>query len=460
MNSYTPFAAFVFLAASIVAQAETVTAPEVPFLMPDIAVWHAPERNFTITDYGAEAGGTNSCAPAINAAVAAASAAGGGRVVIPDGEWFTGAIHLKSNVELHLADNAKVVFSDDPADYLPAVQTTWEGVEVINYSPLVRAFCCTNVAITGKGTFAPKMDRWRTWFKQTKEHMYYTQCLYNWCTDVTPVAERRALDIHGSNARPHFIQFNRCANITLDGFKIRESPFWTIHLFHSENAVVRNLDVYAHGFNNDGIDIEMTKNVIVEDCKFDQGDDGVVIKSGRNQSAWALNRPTENVVVRNCEIVNGHGLLVVGSEISGGVRNVYMHDCHVSSNVINGFYVKTNERRGGFVENIYMKDCSVKSASRGLVSIETDVLYHWRKYRTREVRLTPFRNFVIENVTCDEADHLLMCYGDARLPVESVTMKNVNCGKTRKERIVCRNANGVTLDGEPIPSSPGPAIRR
>lgn len=103
MNSYTPFAAFVFLAASIVAQAETVTAPEVPFLMPDIAVWHAPERNFTITDYGAEAGGTNSCAPAINAAVAAASAAGGGRVVIPDGEWFTGAIHLKSNVELHLA---------------------------------------------------------------------------------------------------------------------------------------------------------------------------------------------------------------------------------------------------------------------------------------------------------------------------------------------------------------------
>lgn len=131
--------------------------------------------------------------------------------------------------------------------------------------------------------------------------------------------------------RPHLIHFNRCHNILLDGFHINGSPFWTIHLFLCDGGIARNLNVYAHNHNNDGIDLEMTSNVLIEDCKFDQGDDAIVIKSGRNRDAWRIGKPTENVVVRNCTVVKGHCLLGIGSEMSGGVRKILMDHLTTSS---------------------------------------------------------------------------------------------------------------------------------
>lgn len=447
-----------------VVEARFATADEAPFPMPPVPVWRAPDRAFPITDFGAVAGGEVKNTEAFARAIAACAEAGGGRVVVPEGEWLTGPIHLKSNVALMLADGSRVVFTDDPRDYTPAVPTTWEGVELLNYSPLVYACACTNVAIVGTGTLAPRMGLWRKWFQRPPAHKAFTERLYDWCSRVAPLAERDALALQGSNARPHLLQFNRCRNILLDGFRIRESPFWTIHLYHSENAVVRRLDVYAHGHNNDGIDIEMTRNVIVEDCRFDQGDDAVVLKAGRNQDAWALNRPTENVVVRNCTVVDGHVLLGVGSEMSGGVRNVYMHDCRMVGNALNVFYLKTNERRGGFIENIFMKDCSVEAHGRkppeSVVGIETDVMYQWRSLPTHEVKVTRIRNIVAENVHCNRANHLLMLYGDRRNPIDGVTLKNVTCAKTEQEPLVVVNAENVTVDGVPVPSRPGTSPRR
>jgi polygalacturonase len=432
----------------------TVSAPEAPFPMPEIPVWVSTGRDFPLNDFGGD----------FNKAIEAAAAVGGGRVVVPAGEWPTGAISLKSNVELHLEKDAKVVFSDDPKDYLPAVHTSWEGVELLNYSPLVYAYGCTNVAITGGGTFAPKMDLWRKWFARPPEHMAFTAKLYDWCSRVAPLSERDAIKLPGSNARPHLLQFNRCRNVNLDGFRIRESPFWTIHLYHSENAVVRNLDVSAHGHNNDGVDVEMTKNVIVEKCRFDQGDDAVVIKAGRNQDAWALNCPSENIVIRNCVIADGHVLLGIGSELSGGVRNVYMHDCRMSGNVRGVFFVKTNERRGGFVENIYMKDCSVEMSDKytpfSAVGVETDVLYQWRNLPTHEVKVTRIRNIVAENVHAGRVRHLLGIYGDKRDPIDGVTLKNVKCGKVLEEPVVVINAKNVTVDGKEIPSAEGVSPKR
>lgn len=438
-----------------------VTAPEAPFDMPEIRVWEAPDREFSLPVYGGEEGGTVKNTEAFAKAIAACSEAGGGRVVVPPGNWLTGGIRLRSNVELHLAEGARVVFTDDPRDYEPAVPTSWEGVEVMNYQPLVYAYGCTNVAITGKGTLAPKMHHWRTWFQRPPEHMAFTAELYEWCSKVAPMEKRDALAMRGSNARPHLIQFNRCANICLRDFTIREAPFWTIHLYHGENAYLRGLDVFAHGHNNDGVDVEMTKNVIIEDCRFDQGDDAVVIKAGRNQDAWALNRPSENVVVRNCEIVDGHVLLGIGSELSGGVRNVYMHDCRMIGNALNVFYLKTNERRGGVIENIYMKDCKVDAIGKkppdSVVGIETDVMYQWRRLPTYDVKVTKFRNIVAENVRVNRANHLLCVYGDEREPVEGVTLKNVTCGDVKAQRIVVVNARGVTVDGVEIPSAAGKA---
>ena len=448
--------------ASVAAEYRDVDCGETPFPMPKLKEWIPPSATFSIADYGAvkaEGGAKGDVAKTTQAfrdAVAAAVAAGGGRVLVPAGEWPTGPVHLKSDVELHLAEGAVLRFTDDPHAYEPAVPTSWEGVELLNYSPLVYAYGCTNVAITGKGTLAPEMGRWRKWFSRPPEHMAFTAELYRWCSELVPVEERNALAMKGSNARPHLIQFNRSANIVLDGFKIRESPFWTIHLYHSENAVVRNLDVYAHGHNNDGIDVEMTRNVLVERCSFDQGDDAVVVKAGRNQDAWRLARPSENIVVRDCTIVDGHVLLGVGSEMSGGVRNVYMHDCHAKGDVRNIFYMKTNKRRGGFIENIKIKDCSAANARISVVGIETDVLYQWRNLPTYEERVTRIRGITAENLVCEgSADHMLMLYGDPADPIDTVTLRNVRLGKARKERIVCVNANNVTLDGVAVQSRPG-----
>ena len=451
----------VSLAAAAAMGEVVVTAPEAPFEMPEIRVWEAPGRDFAITDFGAVADGKTKNTEAFAKAIAACSEAGGGRVVVPAGEWLTGGVRLKSNVELHLSEGAKVVFTDDPQDYMPAVATSWEGVEVMNDQPLVYAYGCTNVAVTGKGTLAPQMHVWRTWFQRPPAHMAFTAALYEWCSKVAPLAERDALAMPGSNARPHLLQFNRCANIHLADFAIREAPFWTIHLYHSENAYLHGLDVFAHGHNNDGVDVEMTKNVIVENCRFDQGDDAVVIKAGRNQDAWALDRPSENIVVRNCEIVDGHVLLGIGSELSGGVRNVYMHDCRMVGNALNVFYFKTNERRGGVIENIYMKDCEVKAIGKkppnSVVGFETDVMYQWRKLPTYDVKVTKFRNIVAENVRVNCANHVLCIHGDEREPVDGVTLKNVTCDDVKKDRIVVMNARSVTVEGAEIPSKPGKA---
>ena len=325
--------------------------------------------------------------------------------------------------------------------------TSWEGVECLNYSPLVYAYGCTNVAITGKGTFAPKMGFWRKWFGRGKGHMEATRRLYDWCSFLAPLEERDLTKIPESNVRPHLIQFNRCANVKLEGFRIRESPFWTIHLFLCDGVTARDLDVYAHGHNNDGIDIEMTRNVLVENCRFDQGDDAIVIKSGRNQDAWRLATPSENIEVRNCTVVNGHVLLGVGSEMSGGVRNVYMHDCTLESEAFRLFYVKVNERRGGFVENIRMENVKAKNVRWGVMAVDTDVLYQWKDFPTHEVRVTPIRSLVMKNVSVDEAERLVDIRGDARNPVDGVTLENVRLAKARKADRV-ENAKNVTVDGE------------
>ena len=384
-------------------------------------------------------------ANSIQGEIDAVAARGGGRVIVSAGEHFSdGPIRLRSNVELRLEEGARLVFSDDPAKYLPAVPTSWEGVECLNYSPLVYAYGCTNVAITGKGTIAPKMEFWRKWFGREAGHRAATRKLYDWCSFLAPVEERDLTKLPESNVRPHLIQFNRCKDVRLEGFRIRESPFWTIHLYLCDGVVARGLDVYAHGHNNDGIDIEMTKNVLVENCRFDQGDDAIVIKAGRNQDAWRLATPSENIEVRNCTVVNGHVLLGIGSEMSGGVRNVYLHDCVLESEAFRLFYVKTNERRGGFVENIRMENVTAKKVRFGVMDVETDVLYQWRNFPTHEVRVTPIRNLSMKNVTVEEADRLVHILGDKRLPVDGVSLENVRVAKTAKPDRV-ENAVNVTV---------------
>ena len=341
-------ALFAILSGSILSARDriVVTAPEAPFPFEPLEMFVFPNKDFPITKYGAKPGDVKANTAAFAKAMAACNKAGGGRVVVPAGEWLTGPIHFKSNCNLYLGEGAKVVFEDDLSLYYPAVQASWEGAECMNVSPLVYAFECENIAISGPGMLAPKMDFWRTWFARPDSHIQATRQLYAMCSTQVPVEDRH-MEREGVQMRPHLIHFNRCTNIQLDGFKIRESPFWTIHTFMCKDVWAHHLDVYAHGHNNDGIDLEMTQHAIVEDCTFDQGDDAVVIKAGRNQDGWALDMPTQDVVVRRCEVVQGHCLLGIGSEMSGGVRRVYMHDCHSGDQVYRLFYIKTRGKRIG-----------------------------------------------------------------------------------------------------------------
>ena len=414
-----------------------------PFPMQPIKEFIYPDKDFSITNYGAQAGGETDNTKAIAAAIEACNKAGGGRVVVPAGTWFTGPVHFKSNVNLYLEENAVLSFSDNPADYLPAVMTSWEGMECYNYSPLLYAFECENVAITGKGTLQPKMNTWKGWFKRPQPHLNALKELYTKASTDVPVIERQ-MAVGENHLRPHLIHFNRCKNVLLDGFKIRESPFWTIHLYMCDGGIARRLDVKAHGHNNDGIDLEMSRNFLVEDCSFDQGDDAVVIKAGRNRDAWRLNTPCENIVIRNCQILKGHTLLGIGSEISGGIRNVYMHDCTAPNSVMRLFFVKTNHRRGAFIENIYMKNVKAGSAQR-VLEIDTEVLYQWKDLvPTYEERMTRIDGIYMDHVTCDSADAVYELKGCAKLPARNVQIKNVSVGQVKKFGKKVSNVENVT----------------
>lgn len=416
-----------------------------PFHMPLLKVPVFPQRDFVITDFGAQPGGKIDNTDAIRKAIAACHNAGGGRVVIPAGEWLTGPIHFKSNVNLHLAKDAVISFSDNPKDYLPAVQSSWEGHECFNYSPLVYAFQCENVAITGEGKLEPRMEAWTKWFPRPAPHMEALKKLYTMAATGVPVEQRQMAE-GDNNLRPQLIQFNRCRNVLIEDIKIRNSPFWTIHLLLCDTVVVRRIDVYAHGHNNDGIDPEMTRNLLVENCRFDQGDDAMAIKSGSNQDAWRLNTPSENIVMRNCTIIQGHQLVAIGSELSGGVRNVYVHDCRFDARTkpFNLLFIKTNHRRGGFVENITMENVEATSTQFGVLGIETDVLYQWRTLvPTYETRITPINNIHVRNVKIGETATPFRILGDQRQPVKDVFLNNIDIGTVRGQKNRYENATNV-----------------
>lgn len=420
----------------------TLVKADAPFAMLPIKVFIYPQQDFPITEYGAVEGGTVNNSQAISKAIDACNRAGGGRVVVPAGVWLTGTVHFKSNVNLHLEENAVLNFTDNPSDYLPAVMTSWEGMECYNYSPLLYAFECENIAITGKGTLRPEMDRWRIWFKRPQPHLEALKQLYTMASTDVPV-EQRQMAVGDNHLRPHLIHFNRCKNVMLDGFKIRESPFWTIHLYMCDGGIVSNLDVKAHGHNNDGVDIEMSRNFLVENCSFDQGDDAVVIKAGRNRDAWRLDTPCENIVIRNCTILKGHTLLGIGSEMSGGIRNVYMHDCYAPNAVFRLFFVKTNHRRGGFIENIRMENVRGGTMQR-VLEIDTDVLYQWKDLvPTYEERITRIDGIYMNNITCQSADAIYELKGDARLPIKNVEITNVQVGEVNKFVKKVSNAENV-----------------
>lgn len=421
---------------------------DAPFEMPPISYPDFSElEQFNIQEFGADPNDQEATSKAIASAISHANSQGGGTVIIPAGEWPTGKIHFKSNINLHLEKGATLLFSSNPEDYLPAVQSTWEGMECFNYSPLIYAFECENVAITGEGELKAKMDVWEVWFARPEAHMQALKKLYTMASENVPVQDRQMVG-NEANFRPQFIQFNRCKNVLLEGVTITNSPFWVIHPFLSKDIIIRGVKVFAHGHNNDGVDPEMSQNILIEDCIFDQGDDAIAVKSGRNQDAWRLNTPTKNLVIRDCLIKNGHQLLAIGSELSGGVENVYMENCAVQegAKLNHLLFIKTNERRGGQVSNIYMKNINSGKIDLGILGIETDVLYQWRDLvPTYERRLTPIKNIYLDNIKAGNIEFVSRILADPELPVENVQLTNVKYDSLRGDKLIHENVNGFKI---------------
>ncbi len=424
---------------------------EAPFDMPTIKVPVFPNRIFDIRDQGAVEGGKVINTVAIAKSIAKCNEQGGGIVYVPQGTWLTGAVHLKSNVQLYVDEGATLLFSDNPKDYLPAVHTTWEGMECFNYSPLVYADGCTNISIAGKGTLKAKMDGWLPWYSRPPQHMEALKQLYTMASNGVPV-QKRQMAVGNNNMRPHFVQFNRSSNILIEDINIVNSPFWVIHLVEVEGGVVRRVNIDAMGHNNDGCDPEMSRNILIEDCVFKQGDDAVSIKSGRNQDAWRKGKVCENIVVRNCVAQEGNQFLAIGSELSGGVRNVYMTNCsypyRYKARMGNLLQIKTNHRRGGFVDNIHIENCHVGKVEAGLLSIQTDVLYQWRNLvPTYETRYTPISNIYLKNITAGETRQVpIKIEGDPNLPITNVVLSNITVNKVPNEPIILEHVEGVEMN--------------
>lgn len=423
-----------------------------------IKIQKFPERTFNITDFGAVADGTTNNSTAINKAIDSCSQSGGGMVLIPAGDFLTGPIVLKSNVNLHLEEGANVLFSKDKNDYLPVVHTSFEGVEIMNYSPLIRAYKQKNIAVTGKGILngqAGKTNWWPWCGKDTYGYMEGDPSqrdsinlprLRQMNEAETPVSER--VFGEGHQLRPTFFEPLECDNVLLQGVTIKNTPFWVIHPLKCNFVKIDGVTVNSHGPNNDGCDPEYSQNVLISNCTFNTGDDCIAIKSGRNEDGRRVNIPSKNIVVQNCNMKDGHGGVVMGSEISAGVENVYVRDCNMDSPELErAIRIKTNTLRGGFVKNVFVKNIKVGQVKEALLRINT----YYNVHGNQEGDFIPS----IENIHLQDIDVLnsgkygLLIKGRKENPVKNVTLTNVTV-KHAKTPLSVENCKPIVYENTSI----------
>ena len=410
-----------------------------------------PDRDFPITRFGARGDGRTNDGAAIEAAIAACAAAGGGRVVVPAGLFLTGALRLRSNVNLHLDQDATLRFSTDPGDY-PLVHTRWEGMELINYSPLVYAYRARNIAITGTGMLdgqggASHWWSWKGpwqgttgngWRPGMPNQVPARNRLLEMVERRIPIAKRVFGD--GAYLRPAFIQPYGCENVLIEGVKLRGSPFWQVHPVLCRNVTVRGLDIFGHGPNNDGCDPESCRDVVIEGTTFDTGDDCIAIKAGRNEQGREIPIPSENIVVRDCLMKEGHGGIVVGSEISAGVRNVFGERCRMDSPALwYALRFKNNAMRGGVLENFHFRDLDVGTVGKAAIACD---------FNYEEGAKGPYRpvlrDISVERLRVAHCAQVLDAQGFASAPVERLSIRDSRfMGVTRPS--IVSHVDGLTL---------------
>ena len=405
-----------------------------------------PENYFPVTEYGAVSDG-RLCTDAFRKAIEACHAAGGGIVTVPADTFYTGAIHLLSNVNLHLKEGAVIRFSTNPKDYLPVVLTRSEGMELYNYSPLIYAFKQDNIAITGKGVLDGQASQQNWWTWRGREQFGWTEGmpsghdpesfprLFEMSEKGVPVKER--IFGEGAYLRPSFVQPYQCKRILIEDVTLINPPMWMLHPVLSENLTIRGVKLFSKGApNGDGCDPECCKDVLIEDCVFNTGDDCIAIKSGRNRQGYEAGIPSENVIIRRCIMKDGHGGVTLGSELSGGIRNMYVYDCDMSSpNLVRAIRLKSNRYRAGVVENIFVRDIRVGEVRSTAIHInqnyqeKSEVIFGPEKF-------TQFRNIYVERLTCARAEYAVQIIGTEEQPIENVQIIDCTFENVEKENVL------------------------
>lgn len=384
-------------------------------------------KEYLITDFGAKGDGITKNTEAFKKAIEACNAEGGGKVVVPVGNFLTGPIYLKSNVNLHVSEGATITFSQDTKDY-PIVLTRWEGMDCMNYSPQIYAYNEKNIAITGKGVLNGNADKTHWWPWKGRE-------VYGWKKgDPNQFKARESLHVmmkekldpskrifgDGHYLRPYMIQPYNCKNLLISGVKMINSPMWFISPVMCENVTIEKVHVESHGPNTDGCDPDACKNVLIKDSYFDTGDDCIAIKSGRDEDGRGFKRPAENHVIEGCTMKDGHGGIVIGSEISGGARNIYAVNCKMSSPDLDRVLrIKTSSSRGGIIENIFLKNIEVGTYKDAAVLCDMF-------YENPGNFIPTIRNIWVENLTvADGGEYGISINAYKESPVEN--LKLVNC---------------------------------
>jgi len=395
-----------------------------------------PSYQINVLKLGAKGDSVSNNKTAFDKAMALCKKNNGGTIIVPKGIYrVNGPIHFVSNVNLKLEKGAKIKFSDKPEDYLPMVLTSWEGTMLYNYSPLIYAYECSNIAITGEGTIDGEGGKiWKSFkAKEGKGKNLSREMNHN----NIPLKDRKFGD--GYFLRPQMIQFFNCKNILVENIRIENSPFWCLHLLKSQSITVRGLSYKSLNYNNDGIDPEYAKDVLIENVNFDNGDDNVAIKAGRDHEGRANSAtPTENIVIRNCNFKGLHGV-VIGSEMSAGVQNVYVENCKTTGYLKRGIYLKTNADRGGFIKNLFVRNIQLDEVE--------DCLYITANYHGEGNGFqSDISNISFSNISCNKATASgIVIQGFPDKKVRNISLNSIDI-KWAKNAISSTNAENVLLN--------------
>jgi polygalacturonase len=430
------FLILVLISLNCLAQNNSFPTDKVDAIIKRIQLPTIPSFKIEVTKLGAKGDSISDAKPAFDKAMALCKKNKGGTIIVPKGIYtLNGPIHFVSNVNLLIEKGAKIRFSDNPKQYLPMVVTSWEGTMIYNYSPLIYANNCSNIAITGEGTIDGNGNKIWDSFKDKEELGKMLSREMN--HKNVPLSDRKFGE--GYYLRPQFIQFFNCKNILVENIRIENAPFWCVHLLKSESITIRGLKYKALNHNNDGIDPEYSKDILIENIAFENGDDNIAIKSGRDHEGRANSKtPSENIVIRNCSFKGLHGV-VLGSEMSAGIQNVFIDNCKTRGYLKRGIYFKTNADRGGFIKDIYVRNLQLDEVE--------DAIYITANYHNEGSQFpSEISNIYFWNVACNKASETaIVIQGYPQKKVRNIFLDTILV-KSAKNGMTVTNSENVNIN--------------